>query len=660
MTTERTAPSATDAQPGLPTTMPSSFSFEAVFNCGPQGNCLVSPTAEATIIAVNDVLLKFTGRRREDIVGISIYDAFPGDPGDPADTGEAALRASIGRAGATGTAQAMPAQRYPIQITLPDGGVGYEERYWSAVNTPVFDDKGELICISHSTMDVSDRLRSEASLRQSEGRMRAFFKATADVVYRMSPDWTHMYELDGRGFLKTTARMGEYRIEEYVHPDDLARAREAIAEAIRDKTVFALEHRVLRADRSPGWTYSRAVPMLDANGEIDEWIGTASDITERKLAEEKLKETDRRKDEFLAMLAHELRNPLAPISSAAQLLRMEGLDKPRVQQTSDIIVRQVGHMTSLVDDLLDVSRVTRGLVELDNAALDVREIVTEAVEQSMPLMQARAQHLALDLAPAASMVLGDRKRLVQVVANLVNNAAKYTREGGHIAVRTAADDGHVVLDVIDDGIGIEPRMIERVFDLFAQAEVTSARSSGGLGLGLALVKSIVELHGGTVGCDSAGAGKGSTFSVRLPCLARSASAMETGEPAAAPPAPVQPLRLLVVDDNEDAAAMLGMLLEGAGHEVLVEHSPHRALERARAVAPDVCLLDIGLPEMDGNELAQRLRMLPETAHAVLIAVTGYGQEHDRRRSLASGFDHHLVKPVDTAELRSLLARVRQP
>ncbi len=222
--TERAVPSAIAGQPGLPTGMSSSVSFDAVFNCGPQGNCLLSPTAEATIIAVNDALLKFAGRRREDFIGISIYDAFPGDRGDPSDNGEAALRASIGQAIATRTAQAMPAQRYPIQVRLPGGEVHYDERFWSAVNTPVFDAAGELACILHTTTDVSDQFRSELALRQSEGRLRAFIMATADVVYRMSPDWTYMHELDGRGFLKTTASMAAYRIEDYVHPDDLALA----------------------------------------------------------------------------------------------------------------------------------------------------------------------------------------------------------------------------------------------------------------------------------------------------------------------------------------------------------------------------------------------------------------------------------------------------
>jgi signal transduction histidine kinase/CheY-like chemotaxis protein len=638
--------------------MHSSLIYESVFNCGATGNCLFSPTYEAIILDVNDAFLGSSSRSRESLVGISVFDAFPSDPDDLEDTGEAALRVSIRRAIETGKAQTMPVQRYPISVVLPNGETGYEERYWSAVNAPVFDRNGKLLCISHTTTDITEKIHADTALRESEGRLRALITATADVVYRMNPDWTQMHRLEGRGFLKDTDGTRRYVLDDYVPAEDQEAVQEAIGRAIRSKTIFALEHRVRRADGSYGWTYSRAVPMLDADGEIYEWIGAASDITDRRRAEEKLRETDRRKDEFLAMLAHELRNPLAPISSAAELLQMPKLDTMRVQQTSEIIARQVKHLTSLVNDLLDVSRVTRGLVELDNTALDIRQIVADAVEQSTPLIQARRHHLALHLAPDTTIVVGDKKRLVQVIANLVNNAAKYTHEGGNILVRTEVRDAHVLLEVADNGIGMEAKLVGRAFDLFAQAEVTSDRSSGGLGLGLALVKSLVELHGGTVQCESAGIGKGSKFTI---CLPRLMEAFVPGPQQSARPWQniSESLRLLVVDDNVDAAAMLTMLLQAAGYEVFVEHSPKRALERARIERPDVCLLDIGLPEMDGNELAQRLRAYPETADSVLIAITGYGQENDRRHSAAAGFDHHLIKPVDTNQLISLLGKIER-
>jgi nitrogen-specific signal transduction histidine kinase/CheY-like chemotaxis protein len=380
------------------------------------------------------------------------------------------------------------------------------------------------------------------------------------------------------------------------------------------------------------------------------------EISDRKAAQEKLQEADRRKDEFLAMLAHELRNPLAPIGAAAELLQTVKLDEERVRRTSQIIGRQVHHMTSLVDDLLDVSRLTRGLVKLENAPLDIRHGVTDAVEQVTPLIQSRRHHFSLHLPPDTTMVRGDRKRLVQVIANVLNNAAKYTQEGGNIALRVEVHAARVAIEVEDNGIGLSPELTTHAFDLFAQAERTSDRSSGGLGLGLALVKSLVELHHGTVTCESAGLGRGSKFTISLPRLEQEPG--QAAQQAADSRMQQSPrsLRVMVVDDNADAAAMLAMLLEASGHQVVIAHDSRTALEQARKEAPQVCLLDIGLPDIDGNELAQRLRAQPETARALLIAVTGYGQEQDREQTLAAGFHHHLVKPVDTGKLAAIMAQ----
>jgi signal transduction histidine kinase/CheY-like chemotaxis protein len=634
--------------------------FEAVFNRSPIGNYLLSPTPEAIILAVNDAFLKASGRRREDLVGVSLFEAFPRNPDDPADTGESDLRSSLARVAATGQVDTLPAQRYPIRVQMPSGEIRFEERFWDAVSTPILDADGRILCISHTTSDVTARVHAAAAIRESEARFRALTSATADAIYSMSPDWAEMRHLDGGGFLRDTFEPRWAWLEEYIPPEDQPTVREAVARAIRDKGLFALEHRVRRVDGSCGWTLSRAVPVLGAGGEIQEWIGAASDITERKTNEEKLRESDRRKDEFLAMLAHELRNPLAPIGAAAELLQRAGPDETTVRRTSQIIGRQVRHMTELVEDLLDVSRVTRGLVKLDAAPLDAAQVATEAVEQVAPLIRARRQQLALRLTPAPVLVCGDRTRLVQVLANILNNAAKYTQEEGELRLDVEADDKHVRIAVRDNGIGMAPELVARAFDLFAQAERSADRASGGLGLGLALVKNLVELHGGTVSCDSPGLGHGSRFVVSLPRLhALGTSAQETADCEPATPAA---LRILVVDDNEDAADTLAMLLEASGHEVLVEHGSLAALERARAGgekgAPQVCLLDIGLPDMDGAELARRLRARPETAGALLVAVTGYGQDSDRERTRAAGFDHHLVKPIDLEKLHAILDSVR--
>jgi len=311
-------------------------------------------------------------------------------------------------------------------------------------------------------------------------------------------------------------------------------------------------------------------------------------------------------------------------------------------------------MTHLINDLLDVSRVTRGLVELEMAPIDIRHVVTDAVEQVAPLMQKRRHHLHSHIPPDSTVVMGDKKRLVQVLANILNNAAKYTDEGGRITLTSEVRADRVLIAVADNGIGMTPELAARAFDLFAQAERSSDRSAGGLGLGLALVKSLVELHGGQVTCDSPGPGQGSRFSVCLPRL-ESAAASGPAHGAATFTAADNPaLRVLVVDDNADAAAMLAMVLESYGHQVRVEHGSLAALARARSERPDACILDIGLPEIDGYELAARLRAQPETRDAVLVAVTGYGHDSDRRKALAAGFDHHLVKPADTAQLAAIL------
>jgi PAS domain S-box-containing protein len=401
------------------------------------------------------------------------------------------------------------------------------------------------------------------------------------------------------------------------------------------------------------------VPVLGPDGAVEAIAGTTRDMTERKQAEEALRDANLRKDEFLAMLAHELRNPLAPIGAAAEVLQLSALDEKLTKRTAQVIGRQVRHMTALVDDLLDVSRVTRGLVTISKSPLDLKSVVYGAVEQVRPFMEAQRHHLLFDLAAETAYVMGDQKRLVQIVTNLLNNAAKYTPQGGEIHIRLKVEAEIVALSVEDNGIGIPADLQPHIFELFTQADRTSDRTQGGLGIGLALVRNLTELHGGTIRCVSEGQGKGSRFTVRLP---RHRVAQDDAlRPQENPPAAVrskQPLRILVVDDNADAAQMLALYLEALGHHVWIEHSSMRALACARLEKPDVCILDIGLPEMDGNELARQLRMESGTAHALLIAVTGYGQEQDMRNAMAAGFDRHLVKPVDASQLAGLLNQHR--
>jgi len=393
---------------------------------------------------------------------------------------------------------------------------------------------------------------------------------------------------------------------------------------------------------------------------IEDVAERAWSAVERVRAEEALRLADRRKDEFLAMLAHELRNPLAPIAAAAQLLGMGQPDNARVERTSAIIARQVAHMTALVDDLLDVSRVTRGLVVLARDAIDLRRVINDAVEQVRPLIEARHHQLDLRIGPDSepAYVQGDYKRLVQVLANLLNNAAKYTHEGGRLAVSMQAGAEQVLVSVADNGIGIAADLLPTVFDLFSQAERTPDRAQGGLGLGLALVKSLIELHGGMVTVNSEGRNQGSEFTVRLPRL-RPQDAPHGATPpvAEADAGAARALKVLLVDDNVDAATTLALLLDAGGHAVTVLHDPNDALARAEHTSFDVCLLDIGLPGMSGYELARRLRRLAGCERAMLVAITGYGQQSDQASAAYAGFDAYFVKPVDSEQLFALLAKV---
>lgn len=369
----------------------------------------------------------------------------------------------------------------------------------------------------------------------------------------------------------------------------------------------------------------------------------------RQLAENQ----NKAKDEFLAMLGHELRNPLAPISTAAQLLKIAGSNETIVKQYSEVIERQASHMAELINDLMDVSRVTRGLVTLKKEPVDMKLAVENAIEQVRPLIKARHHSLAVNIAPAEAYVLGDQTRLVQVITNLLNNAAKYTPHGGQLSVALKAEAEQVRVSVTDNGNGIEPSLLPHIFDAFTQAIRTPDRSQGGLGLGLTLVKSLVTLHDGQVHACSEGLGQGSTFTLVLPVLNKMASQIKRREPEKAKGAG-KPLKMMIVDDNQDAARSLAVLLSTHGHQVLVEHDPQDALASAQAHSAEVFILDIGLPGMDGYELARRLRADPKTAQAVFIALTGYGQENDREKAFAAGFDHHLVKPVDTQKLAAIL------
>jgi len=441
------------------------------------------------------------------------------------------------------------------------------------------------------------------------------------------------------------------------HPEDRDNAWALWRQSLATGDIYEVQYRLRHHSGEYRWTLGRALPILNDAGEIIRWMGTCTDIHDQKLAEELLKEESQRKDEFLAMLAHELRNPLAPISTAAQMLKIMGTDEKRVRHASEVIARQVKHMTTLVDDLLDVSRITRGLVELESENLDLKLILAGAVEQARPLIEARHHELHIHLSSKLVFVKGDKTTLVQVIANLLNNAAKYTPQQGEIKLDLEIEDGWACVRVRDNGSGIAPTLLPYVFDLFTQGERTPDRAQGGLGLGLSLVKNISALHGGRVAAESEGLGKGSTFTISLPLVAKEAeetigtplvngAALEAG-----------PLNLMIVDDNLDAAQSLAALLEACGHQVTVMEDAGSALMAVVDIRVQAFILDIGLPGMDGYELARHLRADPSTTGAVLIALTGYGQAHDRVLTKAAGFDYHFVKPIDIEQLGKVLEQV---
>lgn len=446
-----------------------------------------------------------------------------------------------------------------------------------------------------------------------------------------------------------------------VHEEDRTAYQDAIDAAVG--TRGALDHvsRRVRPDNDRIiWVRSKGNVLLRESGEPHGIRGILIDVTEQILRERALEEANSRKDEFLAMLAHELRNPLAPISTAAQLLLLSGADAQRVRSSSEIIVRQVGHMTRLIDDLLDVSRVTRGLVELEFEPIAIKDIVDNAVEQARPLIESRRHGLTLHVDAARATVRGDRVRLCQVVVNLLNNAAKYTPQGGMIDLRIMVEADEVRIEIEDNGIGINSELLPHVFKLFTQATRTPDRTQGGLGLGLALVDSLVRMHGGHVQAFSEGVGKGSRFLVLLPLLEEPKSDKDDlGRTLDAPSFENEgSLSVLVVDDNADAADMLADILGLQGHSVHVEYTSTAALVAGQGQAFDLHVLDIGLPDIDGYELVRQLRSMPRNIHAVSVALTGYGQAHDKVLSKAAGFDYHLVKPVDIAHLDAIIRSLR--
>jgi PAS domain S-box-containing protein len=527
--------------------------------------------------------------------------------------------------------------------------------------SPVYDGEGIVAGAVIAQMDVSAQIQAENALRESEEKFRTIANVLPQLVWSILPSGVHDF-YNERWFEFTGLSKDIYDSKQWkkiVHPDDLERAAQRWQHSVATGEPYEIEYRLFHSPSNEyRWALSRAVPIRDTSGKIVRWMGTSTDIHEQKLLAEELRLTNQRKDEFLAMLAHELRNPLAPINTAAELLKLPGADATRVSQASETIVRQVNHMTRLVDDLLDVSRVTRGLVILNKDPTDIKSVISNAIEQGRPNLEERQHALRLCIGAENALVYGDKTRLVQVLVNILNNAAKYTPQGGDIELKLEVNAEQVEIYVSDNGNGIEPSLLPHIFDLFTQGERTPDRSQGGLGLGLALVKSIMTSHEGTVEAYSDGPGKGSTFKLCLPVL-KNKNLMKEKESSQAPDVGhAKPLKVMVVDDNRDAGQMLAFLLHAMGHETTVVEDGNTALIEAEKYLPQVFILDIGLPDMTGYELAKRLKENPKTRSGVYIALSGYGQDHDKESAKSAGFDHYLVKPVQSTILIEVLNSAR--
>lgn len=533
-------------------------------------------------------------------------------------------------------------------------------RWFIARALPVRDAAGHIARWAGSVTDIDDLVQAEAALSVSEARMRQLLEALPQLVWTCEPngccDYLSPQWLSYTG-LPEGAQLGRLWLRQ-VHRSDRRRAVRQWRESAAAGIMFESELRIRRADGVYHWFQSRAVPLRNTQNRIVKWLGTHSDIEALKRAVQALHEADRRKNEFLAMLSHELRNPLAPIRSATAVLRRLGPKTPELQAARDIIARQVDHLALLIDDLLDVSRIMHGQIALKKEILSIGDVVKQSIEASLPLIESRGHQLSVELPPQPIYLEGDPIRLVQVVTNLLRNAAKYTDEHGRLRITVESTDSSLVLRIADNGMGIPLELLPHVFEVFTQGPRALDRSQGGLGIGLSLARQLVDMHGGTIEAFSGGAGQGSEFVVRLPRLASIPMPSVSAPSSIPPPSPPQSeaKRVLVVDDNADAAQALAWMLILEGHQVLVASDGPAAIEMARSFRPHVVLLDIGLPGMDGFDVAKHLQQCPEAGGPVLVAITGYAETEMVRRSREAGFSRHLVKPVETAELLEVVAR----
>ncbi len=532
-----------------------------------------------------------------------------------------------------------------------------EDVYWTYSYGPIDDASapfgvgGVLVLCTETTAQVV----AEQQMRASESRFRVMADGVPVLIW--VTDAAGSIEFVNRGYSEffgvTRDEVAARGWQPFVHPEDAADYVGAFEAARRAHTPFHARARVAHVTRGWRWIESIAQPRFAANGAYIGHVGISPDVTDVVDAQHALAEADRRKDEFLATLAHELRNPLAPIRNATAILRNAAAGAETREWAVNVVDRQVRAMSRLLDDLLDIGRITRGKLTLSMRPIAARAVIDAAVETAMPLLDARRHRLTVSVVPENIVLTADALRLAQALSNLLTNAAKYTEPGGAIELAATVEAGDVVLAVTDNGIGLEPSSIPQLFAMFGQVESALHRAQGGLGIGLALVKAIAELHDGTAGARSEGPGRGSTFFIRVPLRAPATAidAVASGEPAARASASMS---ILVADDNADASDSLAAMLMLHGHRVRIAYDGEQALAALLAERPQVALLDIGMPGLNGYDVARRLRAQPWSDRVRLVAITGWGQEHDRANALAAGFDAHVTKPVDVGTLLATL------
>ena len=616
------------------------------------GDGVITTDGAGRVKFMNPVAEGLVGLRTEETQGRQLADIFQivsAETGEPVEN-------PVFRAIETGTIVGLANHAILISKTG-------ERRPIDDSAAPIRDATGKIIGSVLVFRDISDRKLAEQKLRESDQRYQAIGESIDFGVWVSDAEGRNRYVSDSflRLVGKTQEELSTTEWQSVFHPDDAEVTAQAWQRCVRMKSRWDREYRIRGTDGQWHHILSRGVPIIDEQGNVRSWVGINLDINRLKNVEAELRDADRRKDEFLATLAHELRNPLAPISNSLQILKSPSLNAAVLQQATEMMERQVHQLVRLVDDLLDVSRVMRGKIELRRERVELVSVVNRAVEMVQPHLDAK-QHRLVQSIPAHPLVLdADPIRLSQVFGNLLINSAKYTDPNGEIRLTVTQEGGIVIVRVKDNGIGIEPELLSQVFGLFVQADHRSVKAQGGLGIGLTLVKNLVEMHAGSVEAHSEGIGKGSEFIVRLPLVLEPAPIPEVkpSKPSRLDAPLTSGLKLLVVDDNKDAAKSLSMLLRLQGHEVQVAHCGPSALATVENYTPNMVLLDIGMPIMDGYEVSRHLRKTPGMENATFVALTGWGQAEDRKKSADAGFDYHLVKPPEMQVLDKLLSDLKQ-